>query len=299
MQDENCISIMRNYIIPGGEKNCNLVQTFSMDLSQLSGSALTIPYGETTREPGYTTLLIHKLRNRLTSIDLAAEMLAGDIKEERSKIYLYTIQQNSGIINNLVNELLKTHEPAGFSAKKHSALQLLENVLTMLEKRIVGNNIVVKKEFGEPDTGFVMNETRIMIALNSIIVNALEAMSPGTGELTLVTKTSAEGYVIEIRDNGCGMNRETLEKLFMPFFTTKNGALGLGLATAAEILFHNHVGIKVTSQEGEGTSFFLLFEYVNETADLFSGNGDGRDCHKKDTLSMKFLPINTDGSSIV
>lgn len=98
------------------------------------------------------------------------------------------------------------------------------------------------------------------IALTNIIVNAIEAMAGVQGVLTLATKLVYGKYVIEVKDNGCGISKENINKMFKIMFTSKPGGLGIGLTIIYDILRLNHVAINIESLEGEGTTFSLLFD---------------------------------------
>ena len=105
-----------------------------------------------------------------------------------------------------------------------------------------------------------VSRPKMKIALTNIIINAVEAMTSGKGELKLVTKIVEGDYIILIEDNGCGISRKNLKNIFKPYFTNKPGGLGLGLATTFNILRANCVGINVESEEGHGSRFILSFD---------------------------------------
>ena len=100
----------------------------------------------------------------------------------------------------------------------------------------------------------------MQIALTNIITNAIEAMGSGKGELKVITKSTEESFVLQIEDNGCGISTENLENIFKPYFSKKQGGLGLGLSVTYEILRSSYIRVKVKSVEGQGTRFSLLFD---------------------------------------
>lgn len=109
-----------------------------------------------------------------------------------------------------------------------------------------------------------MNEVKMKIALTNIIINAIDAMTAGKGELRLVAKSTNGKYRIQIADNGCGISKVNLKHIFKAYFTNKPNGLGLGLTKTYEILRSNHVWANVESEEREGTCFTLLFEDNNQ-----------------------------------
>jgi signal transduction histidine kinase len=188
-------------------------------------------------------------------------MLNSAITDEELKIYVDIITRSSRRINHLINELLYQviEEP---QMNKHSLHQLLDEALTVTADRIMLKKIRVSKEYGAEDGKICVDKAKIGIALTNIIINAIEAMSAQNGELTLVTRSIGNKYVIEIADNGIGIKNEQLQDIFKPNFTNKPGGMGLGLSTTLEILQYNHVVVDVSSEEGCGTCFILFFDKI-------------------------------------
>jgi len=159
----------------------------------------------------------------------------------------------------LICGILKYQEDE-VQVEKHSIHQLLDEVLEMAGDRMRLKKIAVWKDYASNDCKIELNRVKMLIGLTNIIVNAIDSMTPGKGELKLVTKSIEGSYVIQIEDNGCGISKENLKNIFKPYFTNKAGGLGIGLATTYNILRSNNVGVHVESEEGKGTRFILAFE---------------------------------------
>jgi signal transduction histidine kinase len=95
---------------------------------------------------------------------------------------------------------------------------------------------------------------------SNLIMNAIQAMPEG-GRLTIETREYRGEIFIKIQDTGCGMNRDVMEKIFIPFFTTKprHQGTGLGLPVVQEIVTAHNGTINTNSKPGSGTSFELRF----------------------------------------
>ena len=206
----------------------------------------------------FASALAHEIRNPLTNINLSAKILDSAIKDENLKVYLDIIMRSSIRINDLLKEFLKYQAHDVVTEAKHSICQLLDEVIKMTEDRIKLKNITVRKNYAIHDFKLI-NRSKMKIALINIVVNAIDSMDPENGELKLTTKLINGRYVIQIEDNGCGISRKNLKKIFDPYFTTKTDGLGLGLATTCSILQTNRVGLYVESKEGKGTRFTLSF----------------------------------------
>jgi signal transduction histidine kinase len=102
-----------------------------------------------------------------------------------------------------------------------------------------------------------MDVEKMKIAFLNIIINAIEAMEPDKGILDITTKKDGSDCIISIKDNGCGMDKLSLDKLFEPYFTNKPNGNGLGLANTQNIIFNHKGTIVVNSEPGKGTVFTI------------------------------------------
>lgn len=122
------------------------------------------------------------------------------------------------------------------------------------------------------------DQGQVQQLLMNLLINAAEATSSSGGEVIITTTlrhvTERDRYcwlytnqpltpgvhvILEIRDNGCGMDADTLAKIFDPFFTTKLTGRGLGLASVLGIIRGHRAGLSVESTPGSGTTFRILF----------------------------------------
>ena len=83
---------------------------------------------------------------------------------------------------------------------------------------------------------------------------SIEVLNPA------VTVTAGGSELIRIVDNGCGMDEETVEQVFEPFYTTKTNGSGLGMSIVYRTLKENEAAITVESTEGKGTTFSMFFK---------------------------------------
>ncbi len=212
----------------------------------------------------FASALAHEVRNPLTNINLAVEMLKSTLKEKDQHFYLDIILRGSGRINDLVTDLvtlcLGDHQQPG----KHSIHQMLDEVLAMTHDRITLKNIRVTKNYTMMDCMVMVDKEKVKMALTNIIINAIDAMPAEGGLLKLVTRSANGKAVIEIEDNGIGISEANLENIFKPFFTNKPGGLGIGLSTTQDILLSNNGLIDVRSEEGKGTLFILSFDRTGQ-----------------------------------
>jgi signal transduction histidine kinase len=91
------------------------------------------------------------------------------------------------------------------------------------------------------------------------MINAVEAMKPGEGVLSVTIDTQKNLHTVTIKDNGCGIPEENISRLFEPYFTSKRNGMGLGLAATLNILQSHKANIDVSSVLKQGTTFTISF----------------------------------------
>ena len=210
----------------------------------------------------FVTVLAHEVRNPLTNINLAVEVLAAKLQDPELQNYLDIIMRGSMRINSLMNELFSYQPVAEIRTEPCSINKLLDEVLEMARDRISLKHISVSKFYEPRECIVLLNRLKIKIALTNIIINAIDSISGSEGALKLFIKSEAENYSLRIEDNGCGISSEHLKCIFDPYFTNKPGGLGIGLAATYDILHTNRVGLTIESELARGTNFVLLFNKV-------------------------------------
>ncbi len=210
-------------------------------------------------------VIAHEIRNPLTNIDLSASHLENDkLASEDKKMFLDIIARNSRRINALINELLSATK---FSDLKYEEIQvndLMDETLGEAIDRAQLSRVRIEKNYSNEIIWLNVDRSRMKIALLNIIVNAMEAMTGDNGRLVLETSAEDNQCVIAIRDNGKGMNGETLAKLFDPYFTSKSKGNGLGMTNTQNIIFNHKGKIEVLSEEGKGTAFIITLNILRK-----------------------------------
>jgi signal transduction histidine kinase len=215
--------------------------------------------------PLFSAALIHEIRNPLTNIDLAVNALQMKMQDEDQRVFLAIIARASKKIEASVNELaleqpLELPEPT-----KYSMHDLLDEVLLMAADRLLLKNITVVKNYASRGYVKIVDGIALKIAFSNIIVNAIDAMAKN-GKMAVDTEYTNGKFSIHISDNGCGIPAGNLEQIFKPYFTSKAGGLGIGLAASLDILMASKVLVRVESEVEVGTKFTLSFQKQRSTA---------------------------------
>jgi signal transduction histidine kinase len=210
--------------------------------------------------------MAHEVRNPLTNIHLATEQIRESIPlNEENEMLLQMIKRNSDRINQLISDLLNATKFSELNFKEVTVGELLDNALEQAADRIELSQTHVIRNYPTNDPSLKVNVDfeKLSISFLNIIVNAIEAMEPGKGILEITTQIEQEHCKVTIKDNGSGMNEETVSKLFEPFFTSKQKGNGLGLTNTQNIILNHKGTIEVASQLGLGTSFSISLQLVN------------------------------------
>jgi len=113
----------------------------------------------------------------------------------------------------------------------------------------------------EPELEIDVDPEQVKRALFNLMKNAVQAMRQG-GDLWVRAERENGQVIIEVEDSGPGIGREEQERLFEPFYTTKEKGSGLGLAIVHQTVEKNRGWVRVQSRQGQGTSFSMVLPGV-------------------------------------
>lgn len=209
--------------------------------------------------------IAHEVRNPLTNINLATEHLRSEIRSAPETEMLFDmISRNSNRINELINDLLNSTKAAQLNFTSVNINDILDQSLGFAQDRIDLKGIKINKNYAANLPRILADIEKINIAFLNIIVNAVEAIESNNGIITITSEYKNGRCVVTISDNGKGMDKESLTKLFEPYFTTKQNGTGLGLTNTQNIILSHQANIYAESEEGKGSSFIISFNMLNE-----------------------------------
>jgi PAS domain S-box-containing protein len=203
--------------------------------------------------------LAHEVRNPLNNINMSVEQLVGDPTIEEAPLFLDIIQRNSKRIGDLITELLDSSRPSELSFEKCTLQSVMDDTISDALDRITLQRINMQIRYANDPCYILANKEKLKIAFLNIVVNAIEAMPKGTGELFIGIEYASFVHRVTIRDNGCGIPEENISRLFEPYFTSKRNGMGLGLAATLNILQSHKAHIDVNSVISQGTTFTITF----------------------------------------
>ncbi|MEJ7646321.1 MAG: ATP-binding protein [Chryseolinea sp.] len=206
--------------------------------------------------------IAHEVRNPLTNLTLALDQLKDEIPVHNDAVKLFSdiIQRNANRIEQLIGEMLNSSKPKDLNLELVGIDRIMEETMMLAIDRINLNQIKLEQRIATDLPRLLVDKEKIKIALLNIIINAIEAMVPGHGTLKVDVTASSGSIVVQISDNGKGISREDIDKLFDPFYTSKEGGMGLGLTSTKNILNGHSAAVEVTSKPNEGTTFAVYFK---------------------------------------
>ncbi|HMT11255.1 MAG TPA: ATP-binding protein, partial [Ignavibacteria bacterium] len=142
---------------------------------------------------------------------------------------------------------------------------ILTDVVSLMDTK---GNIKISLDKSVNSELVMGDKDEIKRALINIIKNSMQAIDEkyefGGGEIEVKSLRNNGYYAVKIRDNGAGMDEETQQKLFEPYFSTKSSGMGLGLVITKKILDDMKAKIKVDSAPGSGTEVEISFKIFSE-----------------------------------
>ncbi|MNY30031.1 Sensor protein ZraS [compost metagenome] len=201
--------------------------------------------------------MAHSLRNPLANIRSSAE-LAQDIASMGAQKNIGDIINQVDRMSRWVRELLMSLRPVNDDDETVDLVLAIDDTRGAFDALIKRYGVEVR--FTPQGCPLVVSQKVLLTQiLNSLFANALEAMPKG-GVLSIEIESPQPGRVcMTLSDTGKGMNPQQQQMVFKPFFTTKQGGLGVGLALVKRIMERFDGSVELTSREQEGTRVSLNF----------------------------------------
>jgi len=208
-----------------------------------------------------TTGIVHEIRNPLVSIKAFLQLLPEkyDDKEFRENFHNIAVDEVNRL-DNLLNRLLDFARPPDNKMDFYDINRIIEKMLSFIENEAAYKNISIHKELDRELPPILVNEEQLKQVFLNLFQNAIHATG-NNGKLDVISRRKRHGkrdfLQIEVRDTGKGIDKEGLQNIFNPFFTTKNKGMGLGLAITDQIIKEHRGFIQVESEIGKGTVFYI------------------------------------------
>jgi putative nucleotidyltransferase with HDIG domain len=198
----------------------------------------------------------HELNNPLSVISGRAQLLANTETDHQKKEILKQIQENAGEASAIIEDLISFAEPPQPRRAPTGTKQILDEAIQLTRQKTGAEHINVQVDIGRDVEEVVVDSGQIVSAIANIITNAVESYSGEMGPIKITAETSGNFVRLQVKDLGCGMDAETLQKATQPFFSAKPAGRkrGMGLAYTARFLQLNECLLNIESEPGSGTT---------------------------------------------
>ena len=218
-------------------------------------------------------VLTHEIMNSIAPISSLAETLKNRLQQSVSvlnndsgavddlEIGIETIKRRSEGLLKFAETYRNLNRITTPNLKKVHVRDIFENLLQLMQPTLEQKNIELETILKDTDLTVEADINLLEQVLINLVVNAIEAVKDKADPRIVLTAYIANNRktVIKVADNGNGMPAELLDKIFIPFFSTKKSGSGIGLSLCKQIMMLHKGNIQVQSAEGEGTAFLLLF----------------------------------------
>lgn len=215
----------------------------------------------------------HEVKNPLHALTLNLHLLKHELGRlerqwsEEAKGYLDVLESELRRIHRIVDNFLRFAKPSVPEVKPVALNALVERVVSLVAFESADHGVQIETEFDPAVETVPGDEGQLSQVFLNLAINALQAM-PSGGVLTVRTRRRGPWVEVAVTDTGEGISREVLPHVFDPYFTTRSGGVGLGLAIAHRIIEGHQGTIDIDSEVGRGTAMVvrLPLELTGKTA---------------------------------
>lgn len=200
------------------------------------------------------TTIVHDLKNPLISIlGFAKRLREGKGNTDKAAEAIWDSAQT---MQKIVESTLDFARPIRLDRKENDLKDILSKVIDSCKIKAEESGVNLSVRIPTSPMKIALDAHPMQRALLNLVSNCIEASSSGQ-QVFLSAETEGADFVIRVKDNGVGMDAETLENLFVPFYTKKKKGTGLGMCIAKKIVEAHSGKISVLSRIGNGTEFII------------------------------------------
>jgi nitrogen fixation/metabolism regulation signal transduction histidine kinase len=217
--------------------------------------------------------LAHEIRNPLNFINLSIDHIRKKFvpkdkidKETFSRLML-EVKDEIRRLNDLINNFLNYGKPIRLHTKETELKAIIKEITALAEQKMQLDKIHIEIDIPEDLPQLIVDKDQIKICFINVILNSIQAMPKG-GNLSIKSRYSYNDGNIDIifTDTGSGIDIQDMDKVFDPYFTTKDVGIGLGLALTKKIIKEHKGEVFILSRPGVGTTVTIRLPLMNVAA---------------------------------
>lgn len=202
--------------------------------------------------------LAHEIRNPLASIGGAAEILDERSSAEEIREFRGIILKECRRLNRLLSSLLDFARPRQPQLRQVELGRVFDSVVNLWGHTAGKCGVAISQEIEPGLPRLTCDSEQLTQVILNLVINATQAMADG-GRIVMAARRQGPNTRIEVRDQGAGIPEEDLDKIFNPFYTTKEDGTGLGLSVVHQIVTQHGGRVSVERNPDGGMTFALLF----------------------------------------
>jgi len=213
--------------------------------------------------------LAHEIKNPLASLSGAIQIMKGEMENGKDNMRLmHIVLRETDRLSSLVNNFLTFARPSAGQAECVNLGESLTEIVILFDKdSSMGQRVRV--ELVTIDDAFIkIDPLQLRQVFWNLLLNAAESIDSEGRIRIAVERLRSNQVMVEIADDGCGMDEKTMKSIFNPFFTTKPNGTGLGLSIVYRILETYDCRMDLQSKAGLGSAFKLYFKEMNPSPRL-------------------------------
>ncbi|MEH7886550.1 PAS domain S-box protein [Bacillus sp. JJ1609] len=196
----------------------------------------------------------HEIRNPLTSLKGLVQLL--QMEDEKHQLYYQIMLDELNRINHIVGELLLLAKPQQIKFIEADIQLILYNVISLLKTEASLHNIQIELEVHDQQVMIECEPNQLKQLFINIVKNAIEASS--AEDVVLISLQSTDDHVtVRVKDDGCGISKEFMERIGEPFYSSKEKGTGLGMTVSFKIVQSHNGTIKFKSEPDKGTEVIV------------------------------------------
>ena len=272
---------MSSAYLPTTEDNMAGAMVMMYDLTQLKKLEQNVQRAHRLSSIGTLAAgMAHEIKNPLVSIKTFAQLLLKRYDDPDFRTTFTDVVPNEvQRIDSIVTRLLHFARPQPANFAPYNLKSIISEVLVLVENQTRGASADVKLEFPETDVIINGDEQQLHQVFLNLVLNAIDAMEEDKGNLLEISckfdrmrirQTTPSGIPeidcakLSIIDSGTGISEESIDKLFTPFFTTKEDGTGLGLSIVHGILTEHQGEIYVENNSHGGATFVIVLPLLKQ-----------------------------------
>ncbi len=213
-------------------------------------------------------VMAHEVRTPLGILRSSAQLLERqpNLGEKERELTGYIISETDRL-NRLVSMLLECASPRAPQFKPQDLHAILDHVAELLSGKAQGREVQLRRELAAQHSFLMGDREQLIQVFLNLVINALYFV-PAGGWILLATHNAGNTLIAQVADSGPGIPVNLRQRIFDPFFTRREGGIGLGLTVVQQLVQAHHGEIRITESSQGGACFEIRFQLYDESTNI-------------------------------